>query len=231
MWWKGQFNAVRTPEDRMVVSSVAMTWATPDTLVAIHESLNDALAKLDDHQWHQVFTLTRLSLAFAHLRKEDIMTSFDSRAVTEGLSPRTVVALASRATPETAHELHQRFFASNIDDDAAVLEFVQGEALDVERFGTRDWKPDLQRIQRCYEFGALEPRMPALIRRGRGSGIMPLAVAKAIASEPAKYPSYLVSLADESCTRSVARRAKTVADVAKREGWFGEPVAPTLFES
>jgi NACHT domain len=229
MWWKGQFSAVRTPEDRMVVSLVAMTWATPDTLVAIHESLNDALAKLDDQQWHQVFTSSRLSMALANLRKEEIMTSFDSQAVTEGLSPRTVVALASRAAPETAHQLHQRFFASEVDDDPAVLEFVQGEALDVERFGTRYWKPDLQRIQRCYEFGALEPYMPALIRRR--SGTMPLAVAKAIASDPSKYPSYLVSLADESCTRSVARRAKTVADVAKREGWFGELVTPRLFDS
>ena len=228
LWWKRQFSAARTPEDLMVVSLVALTWATPDTLVAIHESLNDALVKLDDHQWHQVFNSSRLSIALAQLRKEEVVASFDARAVAEGLSPRTVVSLASRASPETAHQLHQRFFASEFEDDLDILEFVQGEALDIERFGTRDWKPDLQRIRRSYEFGVLEPYAPVLLRKR--SGTMPLAVAKAIASEPAKYPSYLVSLADESCTRSVARRAKPVAEVAKREGWFGEPMTPSLFE-
>jgi hypothetical protein len=156
------------------------------------------------------------------------MASFDANALSDGLSARTVVALASRAIPETAHQLHQRFFADQVDNDPTVLEFVQGEALDVERFGTKDWEPDLRRIQRCYESGALEPHRLTL--RRRGSGIMRSATAKAIAGEPAKYPSYLVSLADESCTRSVARGAKAVADVAIREGWFGEPVPLRLFE-
>jgi hypothetical protein len=229
MWWKGQFSAVRTPEDRMVASLVAMTWATPDTLVAIHENLNDALTKLDNQQWDQVFSSCRLSMALAHLRKEEMMASFDAHMLTEGLSARTVVALASRAAPETAHQLHKKFFGDKLDNASGVLEFVQGEALDVERFGTKDWKPDLQRIQRCYEYGALEPHLPVLIRRKLGS--MPLAIARAIASEPAKYPSYLVTLADDSCTRSMARGAKGVADIAKREGWFGEPVALGLFES
>jgi hypothetical protein len=229
MWWKGQFSAVRTSEDRMVASLVAMTWATPDTLVAIHENLNDALTKLDNQQWDQVFSSCRLSMALAHLRKEEMMASFDAHMLTEGLSARTVVALASRAAPETAHQLHKKFFGDKLDNASGVLEFVQGEALDVERFGTKDWKPDLQRIQRCYEYGALEPHLPVLIRRKLGS--MPLAIARAIASEPAKYPSYLVTLADDSCTRSMARRAKGVADIAKREGWFGEPVALGLFES
>jgi len=229
LWWKGQFSAARTPEDRMIVSLVAMTWATPETLAAVHESLNDTLVRLDDQQWHQVFTSTRLSISLAHLRKEDVMTSFDAKALTGSLSARTVVALASRAVPETAHQLHQRFFADQVDNDPAILEFVQSEALDVERFGTGDWEPDLQRIQRCYESGALEPYRLAL--RRRRAGIMRLAIAKAIAGEPAMYPSYLVSLADESCTRSVARRAKAVADIAIREGWFGEPVPLRLFES
>jgi hypothetical protein len=101
MWCKGQFSVVRTPDDRMLVSLVAMTSATPETLVAIHESLNDALARLDDQQWDQVFTSCKLSMALAHLRKEEVMTSFDARALPEGLSARTVVALASRAAPET----------------------------------------------------------------------------------------------------------------------------------
>lgn len=229
LWWRGQFGAVHTPVDRMVVSLVAMTWATPDTLVAIHESLNDALVQLDEQQWHQVLGASRLSVLLADLRKKEIMASFDASALTGGLSARTVVALASRATPETAHQLHERFFADRVDDDPVALEFVQGEALDLERFGTKDWTPDLQRIQRCYESGVLEPYGLAL--RRRGSGIMPLAIAKAIASEPAKYPSYLVAFADASCTRSVARRAKAVADVAEREGWFGEPFTSWLFES
>jgi hypothetical protein len=134
-----------------------------------------------------------------------------------------------RAAPETAHQLHQRFFAERFDIASGVLEFIQGEALDVERFGTKDWNPDLKRIQRCYESGALEPHLPARVRGRPGS--MPLAIAKAIASEPTRYPSYLVTLANESCTRSIARKAKAVADVAEREGWFGEPLTPGLFES
>jgi hypothetical protein len=57
---------------------------------------------------------------------------------------------------------------------------------------------------------------------------MPLAIAKAIAGEPAKYPSYLVSLAEASCTRSISRRAKAVAEVARQEGWFGESDARVI---
>jgi len=136
----------------MVVSLVAMTWATPETLVANHESLNDALVRLDDQQWHQVFTSSRLSLGLAHLRREDIMASFDANALSDGLSARTVVALASRAIPETAHQLHQRFFADQVDNDPPSLSLFK-----VKRLTSRDLAPKTgSRI--CGGFsGAMNP--------------------------------------------------------------------------
>jgi hypothetical protein len=49
---------------------------------------------------------------------------------------------------------------------------------------------------------------------------IPLRTAEQIASEPDKYPSELVSLAEARCREVVASKIIPVGNIAKSEGWF-----------
>lgn len=227
-WWESQFRACRSIEDCMLTALVAITWARPDTLVAIHECLNEGLARMDNVRWHKVINASRRVITYAHLRRDDVYSVLDVDSLSSALSPVTVVALAARAVPESAQKLYAKYFSGEFSEDPDVLDFVQAGALDLEGLGSREWRPDLARVRRCYKSGSLEPfRMELRRKRVR---TLPIEIARAIAAEPSEYPSYLVSLAEESCSRNVTRRAKPVADVAEREGWFGGAVSGRLFE-
>jgi len=54
--------------------------------------------------------------------------------------------------------------------------------------------------------------------------------ARAIAEEPTLFPGALLGLAEDVCRQDVAKKAVPVAEVAERQGWFGQPVRRTLFD-
>ena len=59
---------------------------------------------------------------------------------------------------------------------------------------------------------------------------MPLNVAQSIAREAKDFPGTLLGLAEEVCRREMAKQALPVAEVAERQGWFGQPFKRTLFD-
>jgi hypothetical protein len=126
-----------------------------------------------------------------------------------------------RATPALAHSLYKAYFSDDLSDDSLVLDFVQRDALDPTRFGSDEWQPDLELIERCYKAGALSDSHLHWFRKGEQMSI-PLAIAKKITERPTCYPSYLISIGEERCTQEVASKVTAVGEVASREGWFDQ---------
>lgn len=227
-WWQKQFRDAAADDDRLFVCLLALTWARPDVLIALVEALDQLLRPLLEEQFSRMIRAVRRAVTWGYGRADERVATFETDSLPQSLSPRTVVALATRASATTAHELYSKFLAGTHTAEEVVLEFVQQEALDVSRFGTREWSPDLNQIQECYESGAVGSGFALGLRTERRS--MPIEIARRIAESPDRFPTTLLSVAEEVCRRRVARKAKPVVTIAEQEEWFGQSRTGRPFE-
>ncbi len=228
-WWKEQFGNARSAQDQEFLCLVALTWATPATLILVHEELERSLTSLDQRSWYRVARAVHRNLRTLQVHKSERLAAFDPTPIMSSTSTRTVAALMMRADAETAHALYRKRLRGTFMDDEIVLEQIQTEALDLERFGTAEWSPDLATVKQCYLLGTLEPHIPVHKLRNERYA-MPLAIAEAIAEQPTMFPGSLLGLAEEALRRDVAGRAEPVTDIAERQGWFEQPSRRTLFD-
>jgi hypothetical protein len=161
-------------------------------------------------------------------RPDEQEAAFEVDDLPSSISPRTVVALATRANAPTTRNLYSRFLCTETSSDDDVLEFVLGQSLDASRFGTSEWSPDLGRIRACYAAGAGSVGFPFTQRNERKT--MPFEIASEIAGSPDLYPTPLLAMAEEVCRRNMSRKAKPVVTIADEEGWFGQQRPGRLFE-
>ncbi len=221
-WWKGQLEAARTNEEQMFVALVALTWVKPATLLAIWEQIDPIVAALDSKTWRELYVGVRR--AFLWAQPDGWKEELDISSLPQGLTARFAELFSDRVDLKSAHLIYARYVKGTADEDPVALEVTQREALDLERFGTAEWKPNLELIRRCYGLGGVfEPF--ALYRHARvpsESTAVPLSIAREITRAPNHYPSFLVALAEERCREDVASRVVAVADVAKQEKWFAE---------
>lgn len=228
-WWKRQFARARSIQDRQLACLLALTWATPATLVSIHQELDIVLSSLEERSWFRIARAARRNLHLLQPRKSDWTAGFDAASVSQAASVRTIAALMMRADPVTAHTLYVKFLKDGFFDDEIVLEQIQAEALDLTKIGTTEWSPDLDTVKRCYSVGTLEPHLPLQKLKGT-EHLMALPIAEAIAKEAKAFPGTLLGLAEEVCQREMAKQAVPVAEVAERQGWFGQPFKRGLFD-
>ncbi len=228
-WWKRQFAEAKSAPDRQLVCLLALTWASPATLVQIHQELDAVLNLLEERAWYRVARAVKSNLHLVQPRQSDRTAGFDPSSVFKASSTRAIAALMMRADPETAHSLYLRFFKEGSFDDEIVLEHVQAEALDLTNIGTDNWMPDLATVKRCYSAGTLEPHFPPQKLKAT-EPLMPLSVAESIAKDAQKFPGTLLALAEEVCQWQMAKQAVPVAEIADRQGWFGQPSKGSLFD-
>jgi hypothetical protein len=227
-WWQAQFRNAKSEEDRVFSCLVALTWARPGVLISFVEVLDETLSQLGNERWLRLIRAVRRTVSWGYSRTDDRVAAFEVGSLPASITPRTVVALATRGAATTTRDLYLRFLASAGSSDEVVLEFMLQEALDSGRFGTKEWAPDLDRIRECYSAGARGVGFPFTARTDRRA--MPIETASAIAERPDLFPTGLLAIAEEVCRRDVARRAKPVASVAEEEGWFGHQRSGKLFD-
>lgn len=70
-WWVDQFRGTHSTDDQRLVCLLALTWATPTTLVLIHDELDSCLTSLDQRSWYRIARETRRTLSATHVRKPE----------------------------------------------------------------------------------------------------------------------------------------------------------------
>lgn len=137
------------------------------------------------------------------------------------LSLRAASILAPRADHVSTQLLYKKYMQAWDESGSIAAELAAEVALDLPRFATDSWDPDLQLLQRSYRLGQTsEPRAFYFPPVTRESKSIPIHIAKAILNESEKYPGFLVMLCDERCRLDVAAGVTAVAHVATRDGWF-----------
>lgn len=219
-WWQAQFQVAALGHHREFLCLVALSWAKPEVLVSLIEVLDENLRKLSQDEWSRLFRAVGRTAIWGYSRPDERGSDFGIEDLPSSISPRTVVALASRGSAKTSRGLYVRCLEHLKSTDNDILEFMLNQAADAGRFGTEEWSPDLNNIRKCYSAGAGSSNL-RIARTERRA--MPIEMASTIASCPNSYPTALLEIAIEVCTRAVASNARPVATVADDEGWFGQP--------
>ena len=203
-----------------MVTLLASTWMTENTLVATAGHLRTILDELTEIQWRGLFYWLRRGSYLGQIHEERT-ERLEIDGLPEQVSPRVASILALRADALRDQAFFHKYFKEPSGNDSVSVEFVLLQALDLPRFGTESWNPDLKSIQKCYALGqAFEPGMIHFPLRQGESGQMPLELAQRIIKEADRYPAFMVTLSEERCRRAVASKIVPVVRVAERDRWF-----------
>jgi hypothetical protein len=222
VWWKTQLSSVARAPDKLFALLPLLTWATNNTLLANVHLIDDMLESLSFFAWRRLFTSVRRCILW--VGKDD--ESFEKLAVEklpDQMGLRLAAILSDRLKPSDAHVVFARFMAGRPTEDLHILQFTLNAALDIERFGTLKWSPDLDKIRECYSLGVVsEPTRLRRAHRASGEpGTMQIAVADKILAEPDRFPGFLVTEAEDRRRQEVAKNITPVATIAEQEDWFG----------
>jgi len=218
-WWKRQFEAIKTNSDLRLCLLVAMTWTMTSTLLELLDPISELLKSLDPWSWYSVFNEAQRAKRLTRQRQEPFDKE-EAEHLPSQLDNRFVSLLMLRANPAGARVLYERYLKECPLADPVIRNFIYTEALDLERFGLADWKPNLEQIEECYKKG--ENFEPHSYRYASGSedGTMPIAIAIDIAKRPTSFPSFLVAAAVERIRADVKSKVVPVAKTAEHETWF-----------
>ncbi len=220
-WWIRQFESVEEPYHRMLASLLYLSWASDKTIDSTIETVQKAFSGMTDAEWQSVIEGIGIAQTVVFLmggRPRPIgVPSLDRR-----LNSRAASAIGIRVKPQDARVVYDRYLKSYRGNDRSVLQFCQNLAFEIAIQGNESWKHTLPLISKCYSRGiALDPTSVSFSYRLSRSDndLLPLEVAKEIATFPSSYPRILVELADDRCRRDVQTRVRAVGDIAAEDDW------------
>ena len=220
IWWMKQIEAATSESDLMLIALVILTWSSGGTLATLADEIGTLLSSLSLVSWYRVIRAVQLSNRVTHEEMKDGLISFDLRSLSKSLSERAATAFGLRARQEDRHAFYRRYLSGYAGKDRIILEFCQEEALDIANLNKPSWNPNLKLIAKSYAEGVISDRHVFRRFGQRHLKLAPITIAKKIAENAAKYPSYLVEYAEAACRENVASRIVPVGKIASRDRWF-----------
>lgn len=220
-WWSKQIDSANSPEDIMLITLVLLTWGSSSTLIALARSIENFMDRLTQDNWYLLMQSVQRTMSLVHEDLREGLSHFDLSSLPGELSDRTATAFGMRARREEREAFYLKYFQNYCGTDNITLEFCQNEALDHSNFRKPSWNPNLDLIARSYAAGVISD--PYVFHRHplhRSMRPFPIAAAEKIASNPDKYPNYLVTYAEATCKEMVASRIISVGSIAEKDGWF-----------
>lgn len=152
-----------------------------------------------------------------------IATTIPSRSASPILgalsSGRLRIALATRTTPELRRVASSQLSDGDLSRDPILADMAL-EWLLKERPNADDvnaWRELMDEAARLYRFGS--DVFAGMIFGGSSPSSVPAEVAKEVLRECDRYPASLIWLCDRSLSAEHQRRLRSVAAIAKKEGW------------
>ena len=190
-WWRHEVEqAAGHDDDVLLVAVLCVIWATTPTLLNILDPLDSVLKSLPLWLWLKLYTAVNW-LRYLVKFDDKSRDAIEVGELPSNLSERTAYVLGLHAEAASRLELFRRYFENFPSTDSATLEFIQSEALDLQKLETQSWSPNLKAVQRCYELGVVFQTL-AHHWVSSGNRTMPADIATKIMESPDKYPGALV---------------------------------------
>jgi hypothetical protein len=216
-YWATQFRNANNEEDRLFAASVCLAWCPFETLLTVADEFGELLASLSMNNWRWLMDRAP--------RVAWCCRSTDSKRLPESveLPPSASARFACVMAELTYGSLRKRVVTRYLTDvsDPVADRYRLWLAADIACFGQKRWSPDLEAIAKVFTGDMmLEERYYIIHETERRP--MSRALARQILSRPARCPPELVYGAEKSMRRHFSMRSPTLAEVARKEGWFQE---------
>jgi hypothetical protein len=212
-WWTEQFAAAKDEEQRNLVLTCFLVWATPRAILVFAEEISTQLDQLTAAQW------SRLVGRISRSTKSDRLI-FDQQLSSKlaKCSTRFCIALSLRSTSETAERIILSATRSYKGDDRRILRLCLDARLSEAHKNPSKWKELLAIVRRAYKVSGFAA--PNYWGSADDLTQMPVAIAKSICKEAASYPLALVEAAQNQLTKAAGSKAKAPGAIARTEDWF-----------
>ncbi len=217
-WWRGQLAAVNAPDEKMFCALLLLTWGSLATLTTLASELDLLLADLDEHSWCLLSQAVKDSSRYRASRDREL--PIDAKSLPPQLGPRTASVLTIRANHGARDQLYDIYLSDYGGNDATVLQACGQIAAGRLPEPSSDSMKLLAVIARSYAAGSLDEEFTfAEYHRLRRGVALPLIVAQRVLERPAKYPGFLVAMAEATVNTDTAALIVPVGDIADRENW------------
>ncbi|MBU0946890.1 MAG: NACHT domain-containing protein [Proteobacteria bacterium] len=220
-WWSKLIESTSSQTDYMLMALILFTWGSSSTLVSLVRSIESFLTQLTQENWYLLMNSVQRTLFSIHQGWRNNPLSFDLSKIPSDLSDRTATAFGIRAKKEAKEFFYHNYFENYEGADHITLEFCQNVILDRSKVRRLSWNPNLELIAKSYAEGIVS--FPVTFHhyfQYNDAQSLPKDVAQKIASNPDKYPCYLVTQAETTCKDIVSSNIIPVGTVAEKEGWF-----------
>lgn len=218
-WWVKQFKDSISNIDRAFILLILMTWGSSKTLVKIVSSLGDLVQHLPDSIWKNLYESVDEALALRQSSSQDL--NLNANQIDDYLNPRAAVLICLRSKPKTRELLYLKYLKNYDGSDALILKFCQEISLEFLSTDYSAWGEVRDVIQRSYSKGVVfEPYAFHRLSREVAGHSIPEEIASEIASQPDKYPGFLVAIAEMKIKLKVAHSVVPVGDTAIQDKWF-----------
>jgi len=181
--------------------------------------LDEVVENLSDALWKNVYSSVEEALNLRRIAYQDI--SLDSSQINGSLSPKTAVLISLRAKNKTRKALYAEYLKKYDGSDKLILKLCHDMSLEFLADDYSIWNEVRDVIQRSYAKGVVfEPYAFHRLSREITSHTIPEDVALEIASQPIKYPGFLVAIAEMKMKEKVASTVVPVGETAINNGWF-----------
>lgn len=221
-WWRKQSETITNSSERMFLSLLLLSWASPITLQSNTGLLDELLEALSEKEWHLLISSIKKCMPTTnHGNTNSGLIKFNFNQLPAKLTSRTAVALALRGKQEQTGTFYQKYLSKYDGSEHTILEFCQKEALDLNNIMSPTWNPNLDIISRSYLKGIIfAPYAFQQMVRHPHMDKFPIEVAEQIVSHANKYPGHLVAFAESICRQVVASKIIPVGEIAERDQWF-----------
>jgi hypothetical protein len=224
-WWQKQLELARTFKERLYGALVFFAWASAETILQLKDLAEVLLDELGPEQWGKLMKRIQSISISSRLRARGTLLGQD---LPSKMSERLCVALGSRMKPDAAEEIYRRYLTSYSGKNPTMLAFCEGSALQLAHDHPDYWPQALALVLRKYKLRLSNDEYFWMARGEFLPDGLPSEVAQQIASEPRKYPRFLVYLAEGRCQLDVETKLPSIADVAEADGWFARPLSSRL---
>jgi hypothetical protein len=218
-WWERQLADATDHLMNRFTLLVFLTWAGPSVLTNLADVLDGKLLALSSTEWDLLANMLQFGVSGYFQDKREL--SLNVGHLPAELCARTAFAMSTRVNDRSCQTLFDRYLRDYDGSDKAILEFRQRMAYRSAKQDPKTWSQWLPMIAASYAKGAISDHYFAYrYARLTDAERLPSNVAEGIVQEAGRYPTDLVSLADESCRQRVASKLTPVGIVAANEGWF-----------
>ena len=218
-WWTKQIESSNSEIDKAFSLLILVTWASSKTLERMIPKLDEVVENLSDALWKNVYSSVEEALNLRRIAYQDI--SLDSSQINGSLSPKTAVLISLRAKNKTRKALYAEYLKKYDGSDKLILKLCHDMSLEFLADDYSIWNEVRDVIQRSYAKGVVfEPYAFHRLSREITSHTIPEDVALEIASQPIKYPGFLVAIAEMKMKEKVASTVVPVGETAINNGWF-----------